>query len=221
MLNFKSENLFNSIWFISVFFLMNMAINAQDNNRTAHPSNQVPYSSSENIDSSKKVWTPESQGQSPATQDLSFNTAALQLSNELIQKTGLSTDNSEKISKILVNYRNEIAKARNYYYENQKEIKENEDQKENKDNENVTGSQSKVDMTGILGNNVEQYYIGSAPSMMKDFKEADRKTDSKIKDLFDNDVQKSRYDQFKTQWWNDVKAKVFSTLNTSAQSQTK
>lgn len=209
MIKIISDKSFNILCLIAVFTLINIVTFAQDNSRTASPSNQVLPNLTQSTDSSRQAVTPAPQEQSPATQDLSFSTDALQLANEIIQKTGLSTDKSEKISDNLKNYRNDIAKARDHYYENIN------------DKENNTGSQSKVDMTGILGDNVEQYYTGSAPSLMKNYKEADRKMDNKMKDIFDNDVQKSRYGQVKTQWWNDVKAKVFSTLNTPSQQLTK
>jgi hypothetical protein len=209
MLKTKSNNSFNILWFITIFSLINIVTYAQDNSWPAAPVKPSSYSLTQTKDTSKHVETPAPQEQSPATQDLSFSTDAMQLANELIQKTGLSTDKSEKISDYLKNYRNEIAKARDHYSENIN------------DKENAGGIPSKTDMSGILGDNVEKYYTGSATSLMKNYKEADRKMDNKMKDLFDNDVQKSRYGQVKAQWWNDVKAKVFSTLNTPSQNLTK
>ncbi|HEX2964061.1 MAG TPA: hypothetical protein VHO43_19840, partial [Ignavibacteriales bacterium] len=39
------------------------------------------------------------------------------------------------------------------------------------------------------------------------------------KKILDNDVQTSRYEQNKGQWWSDVKDQVFSSLKQSSQEQ--
>lgn len=165
-------------------------------------------------DQSGKQWQDTQdqtrQGKSPSSQDLSFNTDASRLANDLIGQTGLSTDKAVEISKILEDYRNDIAEARtknNYFSQRQQSDQE-------KDVVGSTGSQrpETQDMSGILGDNVQQYYADASKDLMKEYKEVDKKADKKISKVFDNDVQKSRYEQVKSQWWSDVKQKVFTSL---------
>lgn len=168
-----------ALWFTVMFFLINIAVLAQDSTIMSTPS-------------------------SPSGQDLSFNTDATQLANDLVRQTGLSTDKADRISQILEEYRNDLAEARTNYFEERQ-------------NSGVTGSESRVDMEGILGDNVEQYYAGATPDLMSDYKDADENADEKIYDVFDNEVQKSRYEQVKNQWWGDVKEKIFSSLTQNSQ----
>lgn len=196
--NIKAYNPVKLILFTAVFLLMNIAVQAQDTSSVSSPSTQGQYPPT-------RVQSPSTQGQSPAAQDLSFNTSASQLSNELIRQTGISTDKSAEISQVLVDYRNNIAEARNKYFEDHPNASRTQD---------VTGSQSsRVDMKDILGDNVEEYYSGVAPDLLSDYKDADKKADNAIKDVFDTEVQKSRYEQIKGQWWKDVKDKVFPSLS--------
>ncbi|MDP4176399.1 MAG: hypothetical protein Q8933_20630 [Bacteroidota bacterium] len=204
--NTKSFNLFKLLGFIIVLLFIGVTVRAQDSTMSTWPNSKV-----QNPPSQGQTSTP--QGQMPSSQDLSFNTSASQLSNELIQQTGISTDNAARITQILVSYRNDLAAARNKYYENNPNASKNQD---------VTGSsQTNVDMNGILGDNVDQYYKGIDSDLLSDFKDADKKADNKIQDVFDNDVQKSRYDQVKSQWWKDVKDKVFPSLTQNSQNQMK
>jgi hypothetical protein len=202
--NAKSFNIFRLLGFTIVLLFIGITVRAQDSTMSTTPKVQYPPSQGQ---------TSTSQGQMPSSQDLSFNTSASQLSNELIHQTGISTDKAAKITQILEDYRNDLASARDKYYENNPNASKNQD---------VTGSsQTNVDMNGILGDNVQQYYNGVASDLLSDYKDADKKADNKIQDVFDNDVQKSRYDQVKGQWWKDVKDKVFPSLTQNSQNQMK
>lgn len=181
-----------------MFLAFSVAVFAQDSLRMQMPSSTARGDST-------RISSPSS----ASSQDLSFNTQAAKLSNELVQLTGLSTDKAVKITEVLKDYRNDIAEARSKYYEDHP--KSNTDQ-------NATGSSTaSVNMSGILGDNVEQYYAGASPDLMSDYKDADKKADNNIKDIFDNDVQTSRYEQNKGQWWRDVKEQVFSSLKQKQQ----
>ncbi|MGE5401850.1 MAG: hypothetical protein ACM3S2_15730 [Ignavibacteriales bacterium] len=204
MRKIKSYNPVNLSGLVVMLLFMSITALAQDSTMMQTPST--------------RDQSPAIQGQSPSSQDLSFNTSASQLSNDLVKQTGLSTDKSAKISQILIDYRNNVAAAKNKYYQDRKTSDNNQNTDEN---QSVTGGQSKVDMNGILGDDVQQYYTGATPDLMSDYKDADKNADNDIKDVFDNDVQKSRYEQVKGQWWKDVKNKVFTSLTQNPQNQIK
>lgn len=173
------------LWFAAMFFFVSIAVYAQDNSNT-----------SSNTSSSQRS----------SSQSVTFNDDAKQLANQLSKKVGLTSGKTEKLMQVLIDYRNDLAEARNDYLAR----RQNTD-----DNQDVTGSTTELNMDGILGDNVRQYYIGAAPSLMSGYREADTKADSKILDLLDNNTQKVKYDQIKNSWWNDVKDRVFTSLNQS------
>lgn len=196
-----------AMWFFVMFLIMSAAAFAQDSVKVQSPSIPTPTT----IPSPKEPATSQQSKSSPRSQDLSFNTEAATLANELINQTGLSSDKAVKIAEVLKDYRDKIAEARADYYEKHPKTTEDQD---------ATGSSAaKVDMKNILGDNVDQYYTGTPSDLMSDYRDADKKTDGKIKDVFDNDVQTSRYEQIKGQWWSDVKDKVFSSLKQNSQNQ--
>jgi hypothetical protein len=191
-----------------MFFFVSIALYAQDSTMM-----QTPSPSTTGSDSSMSSQSQSSS--SPRSQDLSFNTEAARLANELVNQTGVSTDKSVEITEILKNYRNDVAEARAKYFEKHPNEAQNQD---------VTGSSStdntaNVNMGGILGTDVEKYYVGASPDLMSDYKDADKSADKDIKKVFDNDVQTSRYEQVKGQWWSSVKEKVFQSLKQSSQNQ--
>ncbi|MGE5432130.1 MAG: hypothetical protein ACM3QX_13695 [Syntrophomonadaceae bacterium] len=193
------------LWFFVMFLIVSAAAFAQDSVKVQSPSIPAPTT----IPSPKEPSTSQQSKSSPRSQDLSFNTEAATLANELINQTGLSSDKAVKIAEVLKNYRNSIAEARADYYEKHPKTTEDQD---------ATGSSTaKVDMKNILGDKVDQYYTGTPSDLMSDYRDADKKADGKIKDVFDDDVQTSRYEQIKGQWWSDVKDKVFSSLKQNPQ----
>lgn len=212
------------LWFTVMFFFIGMALYAQDTSRV--PSSTYPSTTPSTPPSSYPSTTPTTppssypstapstsnqSTQSPRSQDLSFNAQAAKLANELVTMTGVSTDKAPDIVEVLKDYRNDLADARAKYLE--KHPNATLDQES-------TGSSStaNINMSGILGTNVDKYYVGANPDLMSDYKDADKSADKKIKDVFDNDVQTSRYEQSKGQWWSDVKEQVFSSLKQSSQS---
>lgn len=129
-----------------------------------------------------------SQGQTQASQDVtSFGNDAQQLASRLAQQLGATTGVADKITQILLDYRSNIASARQDYLDKNKN---------NSGNQDVTGSSN----------------IDSAPDLMNDYRKADVQADKDIIDAMDNDQQKAKYIQIKKQWWKDVKNEVYSTV---------
>ncbi|HEX2869150.1 MAG TPA: hypothetical protein VHO03_19060 [Ignavibacteriales bacterium] len=211
------------LWFVVMFLFISIAAYGQDTSKvpsSAYPSStpstypSTPQSTNPSGYPSTAPSTSTQSTQSPRSQDLSFNAQAAKLANELVTMTGISTDKAPDVVKVLKDYRDDLADARAKYLE--KHPNANLDQETTGSS---TGSSANVNMKGILGNNVDKYYAGASSDLMSDYKDADKSADKKIKKIFDNDVQTSRYEQSKGQWWSDVKDQVFSSLKQSSQYQ--
>lgn len=206
------------LMFVAMLLFMSAAVYAQDTSGVQSPSVTSPSTPSaypSTTPSTSPSTTPSTtqSNQSPRSQDLSFNSQAAKLANELVNETGLSSDKAPDIVEILKDYRNDLADARAKYLE--KHPNATLDQEE-------TGSSSttvNINMGGILGKDVDKYYVGASPDLMSDYKDADKSADKKIKKVFDNDVQTSRYEQSKQEWWSEVKGQVFASLKQNSQNQ--
>lgn len=184
--NKKTHNLYIILCFIAISLTMSTASYAQDTSgASSFPSTQTNTS----------------------TQNQSFENDASELSRDLVQQLGISQEKSDKISRILTEYRSDIADIR------EKATKGGQDPSSSSD---VTGGRSRLNMDGILGEDVEQYYAGATSGLMSDYKDADREADEEIRDVLDDQMVEDQYDQVKDQWWSDVKEKVFSSVTQSS-----
>lgn len=125
---------------------------------------------------------------------VSFGNDAQQLASRLAQQLGTTTGVADKITQILVDYRSNIASARQDFLDKNKG--------KNSGNQDVTGSQNSGTMTNI----------DSDPALMSDYSKADEQADKDIIDALDNDAQKAKYIQIKKQWWKDVKNSAYSSI---------
>jgi hypothetical protein len=164
----KVKNSLSGIILIAAAFMaFSISAHAQDNNQS------------------------RSQGQTEASQDVtSFGIEAQQLASRLAQQLGTTTGAADKITQILLDYRSNIASARQDYLDKNKS---------NKGNQEVTGSSN----------------IDSAPDLLSDYRKADEQADKDIISALDNDQQIAKYIQIKKQWWKDVKNQVYSTVKRS------
>ncbi|MGE5353230.1 MAG: hypothetical protein ACM3P0_14205 [Acidobacteriota bacterium] len=146
-----------------------------------------------------------SQGQTQASQNMtSFGNDAQQLASRLAQQLGATTGVADKVTQILLDYRSNIASARQDFLDKNK----GNSGQNNSGNQDVTGGQSRG---GVASTDID-----SSPDLMKDYTKADEQADKDIIDALDNDAQKAKYIQIKKQWWKDVKNQVYSTVKQSS-----
>ena len=130
-----------------------------------------------------------------------FKEEAKRLSTDLMQQVGFSLEKASDVENILIEYKKDIKEAR-------KEFIEASDDEASE----VVGSDDAsvdIDLEGILGDDVESYYVDTTPELLNEYKEADREADEEIVELLSED-QVTKYTEVKGKWWKDVKDVVFS-----------
>ncbi|MGE5353116.1 MAG: hypothetical protein ACM3P0_13615 [Acidobacteriota bacterium] len=131
------------------------------------------------------------------SKDEAFKKEAQKLATKLVDKLGLKSDKTDKISSILEDYRKDIADAHKDYLD-----------KKQKNDEKMTGSSSRDKRESASEKKTEAYR-----DLKGEYKKADDKADKDITDQLDNKTEKDKYMQIKKGWWKDVKNKVYSSLS--------
>lgn len=130
-----------------------------------------------------------------------FKEEAKRLSTDLMQQVGFTLEKADAVQEILIDYKKDIKEARSEFSEAR-----NEETSEIVGSENASET---IDLEGILGDDVESHYTGTATELLNEYKEADREADEEIVDLLSED-QVTKYTEVKGKWWKDVKDVVFS-----------
>ncbi|MCU7494303.1 MAG: hypothetical protein HF314_04195 [Ignavibacteria bacterium] len=146
------------------------------------------------------------QDETSSQQGTSFGNDAQKFATNLAQQLGLTSGQADKITQILIDYRSNIASARQDYME-----KSQGSNKSTSGNRDVTGSQNR----GVNAN------IDSDPNLMSDYRRADEQADKDIISALDNDTQIAKYIQVKKPWWKEVKNEVYSTIKQNSGQQMK
>lgn len=152
---------------------------------------------------------PSDQDQSSTFQNQFTGNDAQQFANNLAQQLNLTSGIADKITQILVDYRNSILEARQDYLNKNPGMTNND--RKNTGNQDVTGGQKR----GITSSNID-----SDPNLLSEYSKADVQADKDIIDAMDNDTQKAKYIQIKKQWWKGVKDRVYSSVKQGSGQQT-